>query len=93
MTAARSGAQGLRVVPPPRPISQAAASGTRRELLVAMRDKIAGELDTGVPARELASCTKRLLELVNEIEAIDSQALGDDIGNAAATPDEEWMAT
>jgi hypothetical protein len=71
-------------------ISAAAASGSRRDLLVAMRDKIARDLDDGVPARELASLTRRLLEIAKDIEAIDAAEDGDDVGEAAATPDEPF---
>ena len=40
-----------------------AAKGTRLELLVALRDKVAAALDAGVPARELAGLTRRLQEI------------------------------
>jgi hypothetical protein len=73
-------------------IAQAAASGTHRDLLVAMRDRIAEELDAGVPARELASCTKRLMEVVREIAAIDAEEQGDVVSLAAATDDVPWAA-
>lgn len=74
-------------------ISDAAASGTERDLLVAMRDKIAADLDEGVPPRDLASLTKRLMEITREIKAIDAAENGDEVGDAAATPDEAWPAT
>lgn len=75
---------------PSRTIADAAASGSRRDLLVAMRDKIAEDLDAGVPARDLASLTRRLLEITKEIEAIDAADRGDAVGTAAATNDEPW---
>ena len=71
-------------------IAEAAANGTRLDLLVAMRDRIATDIDEGVPARDLASLTRRLLEITKEIEAIDAEESGDDIGRAAAQPDEPW---
>lgn len=71
-------------------IAEAASNGSRYDLLAAMRDRIALELDEGVPARDLASLTRRLLEITKEIEAIDAEASGDDIGRAAAQPDEPW---
>lgn len=74
----------------PRTIKAAAASGSRMDLLVAMRDKIAAELDEGVPARDLASLTRRLMEITREVEAILAGERGDDVGEAADTPDEEW---
>ncbi len=73
--------------PPERPMSvaQAAKTGTTRELLVAMRDQIAKKVDDeNTPARDLAALTKRLMETVREIEAIDAReeeaGAGDFIG-------------
>lgn len=73
-------------------IAEAAAKGSERDLLVAMRDQIATELDNGVPPRDLASLTKRLMEITREIKAIDASENGDDVGNAADTADEPWPA-
>ena len=67
-----------------------AASGSRRDLLVALRDKIAGEIDEGVPARDLASLSMRLLTITEQIAEIDAAESGDDVGDAAASPDESW---
>lgn len=96
-TAARPDSTDVRVLANRRAarltIREAASSGSRRDLLAAMRDMVAGELDAGVPARELASCTRRLLEIAKEIEAIDSLSGGDEVGDAASTPDEEWSVT
>lgn len=72
----------------PGPIAQAASEGTQRALLAAMRDRIADELDAGVPARDLASLSKRLMEITREIAAIDAESKGDAVGTAAATPDQ-----
>jgi len=69
---------------------KAAAAGSYRDLLVALRDNIAGQIDEGIQARDLASLSRRLLEISKEIEAIDAADKGDDIGEAAVTPDEEW---
>lgn len=67
-------------------ISQAARRG-KRELLEAMRDKVAAQLDEGVPARDLASLTKRLLEIEEELEAVIVEEQGDVIGDATQIPD------
>ena len=51
-------------------ISNAAKSGNRR--LVAMRNRIASDLDAGrIASRDLASLTKRLMDIAAEIERID----------------------
>ena len=47
-------------------------------------------LDDGVPARELASLSKRLVDIAEEIAEIDADKKGDDVGDAAATPDEPF---
>lgn len=71
---------------PPKTVSQAAESGTTRELLVAMRSRIARAVeDSGTPARDLAALTKRLVEVVRDIEAIDARQEQEATRHAAAT--------
>ena len=54
-------------------VSQAATDGTHRELLVAMRTRIAKAVeDESTPAQALAALTKRLSDVAREIEAIDA---------------------
>ena len=56
-------------------VTDAADNGTTRELLVAMRTRIAKAVeDANTPARDLAALTKRLVEVVRDIEAIDARA-------------------
>ena len=58
-------------------VTEAADKGTTRELLVAMRARIARAVeDPNTPARDLAALTKRLVEVVRDIEAIDSREEG-----------------
>lgn len=76
----------------PMTVAEAAARGSRLDLLSAMRDLVAGELDEGVPARDLASLTKRLLEITKEIEALNAATSGDRVGQAAAVADSAWPA-
>lgn len=74
-----------------RPLTvQAAARQSTRDLLVALRDKIAADIDVGVPARDLASLSKRLLEIAEQIGELDQADESDDVTDAAATPDESW---
>lgn len=42
-------------------------------LLVAMRDKVAAEIDSGVPAHTLAPLMKQLRELDKEIRSIEAR--------------------
>jgi hypothetical protein len=73
-------------------ITQAAATGTVREQLEALRDRIAKTVeDPNCPPRDLASLSRRLMEITKEIEAIDAQALEEGDGSEA-TPDEAWTA-
>lgn len=62
--------------PPTRPktVTEAAKGGSTRELLAATRDRIAVAVeDPNTPARDLAALSKRLMETVREIEAIDAR--------------------
>jgi hypothetical protein len=58
----------------PKTVTEAAKGGTTRELLSATRDRIAVAVeDPNTPARDLAALSKRLMETVREIEAIDAR--------------------
>jgi|SRR5689334_13937682 len=59
----------------PKTVTQAADTGTPRELLVALRTRIAKQVeDVNCPPRDLASLSRRLLEIAKEIEALDAAA-------------------
>lgn len=59
----------------PKTVTEAAKGGTARELLAATRDRIAVAVeDPNTPARDLAALSKRLMETVREIEAIDARS-------------------
>jgi hypothetical protein len=74
-------ARGVPVIRP-LTIAEAAGEGSRRALLVALRARIALALENPtVPGRDLASLSLRLLEIVKEIEAIDAEGGGDDVGS------------
>lgn len=70
-------------------VAGAAASGDRRALLVALRDRIAPVLD-GVEThpRDLNVLSGRLLDVVREIEEIDVRA--ENQGAALAVVDDEF---
>lgn len=60
-------------------VAEAAKSGSRRALLVAIRDRIAEAVTSKACApRDLASLTKRLQDIANEIEAIDARDADDE---------------
>lgn len=74
----------------PLTVTQAASKGSQRDLLVAMRDRVAKDVESpNTPARDLAALTRRLMEITKEIEAIDAREAEDGDG-PAHTPDEEW---
>lgn len=71
---------------PPKSVTQAASNGTTRELLEAMRTRVATAVeDPKTPARDLASLTKKLLEIVREIETIDAREKQEAARGAEAT--------
>lgn len=76
-------------------VTEAAADGTTRELLVAMRTRVALAVEhPDTPARDLASLTRRLLEIIREIEAIDARDAEEEAeGAGAPTPDDPWPAS
>ena len=58
----------------PKTITEAVTTGTTRDVLVASRDRIARALDDpNIAARDLASNSKRLMEVIRDIEAIDAR--------------------
>lgn len=77
-------------------VSDAAAEGSRLDLLVAMRARVAAAVeDANTPPRDLAALTRRLLEIANEIAAIEAQMelAEDSVAAAAALPDEPFDGT
>lgn len=73
-------------------VTQAAKSGTVREQLVALRDRVAKTVeDPNCPPRDLAALSRRLMELTKEIAAIDVQA-AEDLDANTVSADEEWSA-
>jgi len=81
-----------KAAPKPKTVLEAAEKGTRKELLVAMRTRIARAVDDlNTPARDLAALTKRLGEVDRDIEALEAQAVQEesngDVPDAAFNPD------
>lgn len=74
-------------------VTQAASEGSRFDLLVAMRARVASAVeDPNTPPRDLAALTRRLMEISNEIAAIEAQneLAEDSIALAASVPDEPF---
>ena len=73
-------------------VTVAAASGTPRQLLVAMRDRVAQAVeDKKTAPRDLAALTRRLREIARDIEAIDAKDAGEadsaDVSDAKFEPE------
>ncbi|NUR78990.1 MAG: hypothetical protein HOQ21_00880 [Dermatophilaceae bacterium] len=61
-------------------------------MLVATRDRVAQAVENAnTPARELAALTKRLMEIVHDIEAIDARA--EESSESEAVEDGEFDAS
>lgn len=76
------------VAPRRKSVADAARSGDRRELLVAMRDRIAKTIsDPDCPPRDLASLTRRLQDIAREIDLLALSGVGD--GSVVAAADDE----
>lgn len=65
---------------------------SERELLVAMRRKVAKEIDGGVAAAYLAPLTRQLRELDREIRLMD-EADAQEVLERGAAPDEAFDAS
>jgi hypothetical protein len=61
------------------------------DLLVSLRDRVAREIDAGVPPAYLAPLVRQLRDLGKEIAALEAiEAEEDDVSLAAVTPDTPW---
>lgn len=79
--------------PAPKTITEAASSGTHRELLVAMRDRIAKAVeDPNCPPRDLASLSRRLHELSKDIEQHDAVE-AQEVSQGGPVADEDFDAS
>lgn len=69
-------------------VSEAAESGSRIAELRAMRRVIASRLDDpDTAARDLASLSKRQMDISKEIQELMNETEGDELGKAADSPD------
>lgn len=71
-------------------VAQAAANGTHRDLLVAMRERIAVAVSNpDCPPRDLAALTRRLQDIAKEIEAMDLR-VKEEAREGGLLDDEAW---
>ena len=57
----------------------AARSGNKRDTLEALRDKIASSIQDCESGRDVAALSKRLMEVMNEIDALPSMSDDDEL--------------
>lgn len=62
-------------------LSEVAKNGSRLETLIAIRDRLAEDIDGATNARDVAALTKQLADIVREIDEMPEAA--------AATPADE----
>jgi hypothetical protein len=71
-------------------VTEAANEGTHRELLAALRDRVAAAVQSpNCPPVALAALSRQLTSLSKELAAIDAR-VEDEISEAAQVPDEVW---
>ena len=58
-------------------VSEAVSTSDRRKSLIALRDKIADTIDTTDSGRDIAALSKRLMEVMNEIDSLLSEKTND----------------
>ena len=78
---------------PKKSVAPAAKTNDQRELLVAMRDRIAETVSKpDCPPRDLASLTKRLQDIARDIAAIDAIESGQATSNDPISTDYDSTA-
>lgn len=58
---------------------EVAKSGNKRDTLEALRDKIAASIQDCGSGRDVAALSKRLMEVMNEIDALPKPSDGDEL--------------
>lgn len=90
LRAVKAGEKAPAIKPPS--VSEAAESGDRLALLVAMRSRIAKAVAAeDCPPRDLAALTRRLDDIAKQIEQIRAAA-AQEAKEQASVADEDWSA-
>lgn len=69
-----------------------AVNWSERELLVALRAKVAAEIDAGVPAHALSPLIRQLRDVDKEIRLLDARAV-ESADDSCRTDDDVWDET
>jgi hypothetical protein len=74
-------------------VVEAAVLNDHREMLVALRNRVAKSVESAdCPPVALAALTRQLTLISKELSVLDSAAEDDPVGVAARTPDEAWSS-
>lgn len=93
MAALRAVKDGEKSARKPLSLGEAATAGDSRAMLVAMRKRISDAIASpDCSTRDLASLSKRLMEIQRDIEAHDAREEQEASENAAEVPDEKFDA-
>lgn len=57
-------------MPEAKTLTEAARSNSRRDTLIALRDKLAAAIDECESGRDIAALSKRLMEVMGELDSI-----------------------
>ena len=72
-------------------VTEAAALNDHRQLLIALRDRLAQSVaSTSVNPVALAALTRQMTLISKELSVLSAREDGDPVGEAAQTPDEAW---
>jgi len=72
-------------------VVEAAAQGDHRQMLVALRARIARSVEaSSTNPMALAALTRQMVLISKELSVLDARAEADPVGEAARTPDEAW---
>jgi hypothetical protein len=72
-------------------VTEAAALNDHRQLLVALRDRLAQSVaSTSVNPVALAALSRQMVLISKELAVLEAREDGDPVGDAARTPDEAW---
>lgn len=74
----------------PMTAAEAALNGSPRDLLETLLRVVCEQIDFGVPPRDLASLSKRAMELRDELAKLATAEDGDTIADAADEADTPW---
>jgi hypothetical protein len=74
-------------------VTQAAKADSHRELLAALRDRLAAAVENpNCNDVALAALSRQISLISKELSIMDTEASEDSIAVAAGTPDEDWSA-